>query len=193
MPKPYVVSSARQLGVIASPGREAIIDAVGLIGPCSAPQLARELGSTRHALYYHIKALRNVGLLLEEHRSQQGKRTTAYYDLPGRPLSVSFDLSTRQRKEAVVQLARTRLKAGERGFHRAVMDDAVIVKGPRRELWATHLKGWLSIDDLKQANGLLRRLVALVGSKTAFVVSRERAFELTFVLCPQAGRHIRRR
>jgi biotin operon repressor len=193
MQKPYVVSNARQLQVIASPGREAIIDAVGLIGPCSVPQLARELGFTRHALYYHIKALRNVGLLVEEHRSQQGKRATAYYDLPGRPLSVSFDLSTRQRREAVVQLARTRLKAGERGFNRAVKDETVIVKGPRRELWATHLKGWLSRGDLKEANGLLRRLIALVGSKTASAASRERAFEFTFVLCPHAAGRIRRK
>jgi predicted transcriptional regulator len=88
MRRPYVVTSLTQLLAIASPGREEIIDAVGFLGSCTVAELARFVGRSRHALYYHVRALRDCGLLLETHHSGEGKRTTARYDLPGRPLSV---------------------------------------------------------------------------------------------------------
>jgi DNA-binding transcriptional ArsR family regulator len=186
MTQPFHVESSEQLEVIASPGREAIIDAAALIGPCSIPDLARALRRSRHSLYYHVKALRDAGLLVETHRSREGTRTTAYYDVPGRPLSVSFDLSTEARRQAVMSLARARMRTAIRDFERACRPDAVTVEGPRRDLWATHLKGWLSEAELEEANRLLTRLIGLVGSEAADEISGRRAYSFSVVLCPHA-------
>lgn len=184
MAKPFVVTSAEQLEVIASPGREAIVDTVALIGPCSIPDLARMLGRSRHSLYYHVKALRDCGLLTETLRSGEGIRTTAYYDVPGRPFSVRFDLGSEARRQAVLRLARARVRTAMRGFERACRPDAVTIEGPRRDLYATHVKGWLSGDGLEEANRLLGRLIQLVAAEPADKVSGRRPYEFSFVLCP---------
>ena len=187
MAKPFVIESAEQLEVIASPGREDIHDAVALIGPCSIPELARVLRRSRNSLYYHVKALRDCGLLIETHRSGEGTRPTAYYDVPGRPCSVSFDLSTEARRQAVLSLATARMRTAVRGFERACQPGAATVEGPRRDLWATHLKGWLSDTELEEANRLLARLIELVGALAAEEVPGKRAYEFSFVLCPHAA------
>jgi DNA-binding transcriptional ArsR family regulator len=184
MTQPFVVTSSEQLEVIASPGREAIVDTVALIGPCSIPELARALRRSRHSLYYHARALRDAGLLVETRRSGEGTRTTAYYDVLGRPFSVSFDLSTEARRQAVLSLANARMRTALRGFERACRPGAVTADGPRRDLWATHLKGWLSLEDLEEANRLLARLIQLVGAFAADEVAGKRAYEFSFVLCP---------
>jgi DNA-binding transcriptional ArsR family regulator len=184
MARPFLIASSEQLEVIASPGREAIVDAVALIGPCSIPELARALRRSRHSLYYHVKALRDAGVLLESRRSGEGTRTIVYYDVPGRPFSVSFDLGTQARRQAVLSLARARMRTAIRGFERACRPGEVTVDGPKRDLWATHLKGWLSAEELEQANSLLGQLIALVGSEAAGEAPGKRAYEFSFVLCP---------
>ena len=101
MSRPYAVTSLEQLLAMISPGREDILDAVGAIGPSSVSDLGAFIGRSRHALYYHVRALRDCGLLVETHHSDEGKKTTARYDLPGRPLHVRYDLSTEKSKQAV--------------------------------------------------------------------------------------------
>jgi DNA-binding transcriptional ArsR family regulator len=182
--KPFLVTSAKQLQVIASPGREEIMDVVSLIGPCSITELAGALGRSRNSLYYHVRALRDCGLLVETQRSREGQKRTAYYDPSGRPLAVHFDLSTKDRKRAVIALARARIRSAARGFERACRPGAVLVEGSRRNLWATHLKGWLSDEELEEANELFARLIHLIGRSARESVQAKRSYEFTFVLAP---------
>jgi DNA-binding transcriptional ArsR family regulator len=184
MSRPYVVTSLKQLLAIASPGREDIIDAVGLIGPCTVTDLACFVGRSRHALYYHVRALRDCGLLLETHHSGEGRRTTARYDLPGRPLSVRYDLNTERARRAVITLARTRLRSAARGFVRACRPDAATVDGPRRNLWVARWKGWLSDRELEEANTHLTRLIDLLRHDAGSPGARRRAHEFTFAIAP---------
>jgi hypothetical protein len=180
----YVVTSRKQLLAIASPGREEIVDAVGLIGPCTVPDLARFLGRSRHGIYYHVHALRDCGLLLEARAARTEGRAMARYDLPGRPLSVRYDLTNARSRRAVVALAQSRLRSGARGFRRACHPDLAVTHGPRRNLWVAHWKGWLSTTDLEQANRLLTRLVALFRHGSPSARSRRRPHEITFAIAP---------
>jgi DNA-binding transcriptional ArsR family regulator len=184
MGRPFIVSSPKQLEVVASPGREEIIDTVAMIGPCSVSELARALRRSRNALYYHLNALRDCGLLLETHRVGGGARSTACYDVPGRPFAVSFDLSTPQRRRAVISLARSRLKGTGRAFERACRDKRIRTHGPRRNLWATRVKGWLSEKEVEVANALFARLLRLIAAKGRSAAKGRRGYEISYVLCP---------
>jgi len=184
MNQPFVVSSPQQLQVIASPGREEIVDAVALLGPCTITELAGFLARSRNALYYHVRALRDCGLLLETRRAGEGKRTTAYYDTPGRPLSVRFDLDAEPGRQAVMALVRARLRLALKGFLRACRPGAATTEGPRRNLWATHLKGWLSDAELEEANRLFSRLIELVGAPDRAADESRKPYEFSFVLAP---------
>jgi hypothetical protein len=160
---------------------------VALIGPCSVSELARHLGRSRHALYYHVKALRDRGLLTETSRPVAGARATTFYDVPGRPFSVRFDLSTPTRKKAVIALTRARLRRAFQGVARACASGTAVTEGPRREVWATHVKGWLSGDDLEKVNGLFLSLVDIISRTSADPSAGREAFELTFALSPVRG------
>jgi hypothetical protein len=184
MPKPYVVTSLKQLLALASPGREDIIDAVGLLGPCSVPELADFLGRSRHGLYYHVRALRECGLLIEQLRSGHGTKTTAVYDVPGRPLSVRYDLTTASSRRAVVALARARLHSAERGFRKACRPGIAVVEGPRRNLWVAHWKGWLSPAELAEFNDHLHQLVNMLRGGGRAKTKRRAPYEFTFALAP---------
>jgi DNA-binding transcriptional ArsR family regulator len=184
MTKPYVITTVKQLLSIASPGRDDLIDAIGILGPCTITELARFVGRSRNALYYHVKSLRSAGLLLESHRSGEGTKQTAYYDLPGRPMVVRFDLSTARSMKAVLALARMRLRSASRGFERACRPDIATVTGPRRNLWVSRWKGWLSTQELEEANAHLIRLIELLQHKAGPASAGRKLHECTFVLAP---------
>jgi predicted transcriptional regulator len=184
MSRPYLVTSLVQLLAMISPGREDILDAVAAMGSCTVADLAAFIGRSPHGLYYHVRALRDCGLLLETHQSGEGKRATSRYDLPGRPLHVRYDLNTERSRRAVIALSRTRLRSASRGFARACRPDTGTVSGPRRNLWVARWKGWLSQQELKEANQLLWRLVKLLRPKPGGGGAERTCHEFTFVLAP---------
>ncbi|MGC2744052.1 MAG: helix-turn-helix domain-containing protein [Candidatus Angelobacter sp.] len=182
----YIIDSVEQLMTLASPGRDDIVDAVGLIGPCSVPELARFLGRTHHALYYHVKALRDCGILRERYVSKPGRKKTATYDLPGRPMSIRYKVDSEKQRRAVIALAQIRLRGALRGFVRGCRPEIAVTSGLRRNLWVARWKGWLSDSELEQANRYLHKILDLFrhgGSRK----SGRRPHEFTFALAPILG------
>ena len=182
--QPYVVKSHKQLLALASPGREDIIDAVAVLGPCGVTELAKFLGRSRHALYYHVRVLRDRGLLKETLVDGKGVKPTAHYDLPGRPVLVPYDLSSPRTRRAVIALGRARFRTGQRGFVRACSSDTAVVQGPRRNLWVAHWKGWLTEKDIEKANRLLSELVDVFTPSVSDQRSSRAPYELTFAIAP---------
>jgi DNA-binding transcriptional ArsR family regulator len=180
----FIVSDPRQIRVLASPGREEILDAVIQIGRCSISELARALGRSRHALYYPVRALRDCGLLIERFEKRRGAKPTAIYDAPGRPMAVSFDLSTKARRAAVRQLGIARLKRAAREFEASVESGEAQTEGADRELWATQVKGSLSDAELHEANRLLTRLVELLSKPPT---PERKGYMLTFAMTPASA------
>jgi len=191
MKLPFTVNSPDQLQVIASPGRDEILDAAGVIGPCTVGELAHFLGRSRHALYYHVRALKECGLLLEAR--SPGRKGAVAYETPGRPLIVRFDLSSERARQAVLSIAKARLRSAARGFVRACNREIAVVEGPRRNLWATRWTGTLTDHSLKEANRLLARLISLFKPRRSPKAAN--VFELTFVMVPMVpkrrGKHLR--
>jgi len=181
--KPYYATTLKQLFALATPGREDITDAVAILGLCTVPDIARFIGRPRSALYYHVRALRDCGLLLESKVQREGIKTTSYYDLPGRPLIVRYNLSTPRSRRAVMKIARVRFRTGERGFMRACHPDDAVVEGSLRNLWVAHWKGWLTDEDLREANRLLAELVDVFRHGAGDGGDRK-PHELTFGIAP---------
>lgn len=182
--RPYVVRSHEQLQALASPGREDIIDAVTVLGPCGVTEIARFIGRSRHALYYHVKVLRDRGLLVETQVEGRGAKPTANYDLPGRPFLVRYDLSSPKSRRAVIAIGRARFRSGQRGFVRACSSTGAVVEGPRRNLWVAHWKGWLTVRDLGKANRLLAELVDVFTPSIDEAKKDRSPYELTFAVAP---------
>lgn len=177
----YTIKSPDQIDAITSPGREDIIDTVGQIGPCSISQLARALGRPRNGLYYGVRALRDCGLLIENHQSVAGAKTTAVYDVAARPMTVNFSVDTQQQRAAVNRLAEARLKQAIKGVRRASAANDLVTAGPARNFQTTRVKGWLSEADIVEVNQLLEQIVNKLSRRGT---AGDRAFDLTFALYP---------
>jgi DNA-binding transcriptional ArsR family regulator len=184
MSRPYVVSTPKQIAAISSPGRDEMIDMIGIIGPCTVGELARAMGRSRHALYYHLRALVACGLLKEKRARKDAKREAARYEVVGRPIVVRFDLGTAKSKRAVLDLAHARLRSGARGFDRACHPQIAEVEGPRRNLWATRWKGWLSPAELEEVNRCFGKLIDAMQARPGDERQRRKCYELTFVFAP---------
>ncbi len=182
--RPYLVTSYKDVLALASPGREDIIDTVAILGRCSISEMAQFLGRSRNSLYYHVKALRDCGLLVETKVRGTGVKTTAHYDLPGRPILVRYDLGSEKSRRAVIALGKSRFRSGQRGFVRGVSSELAVVEGPRRNLWVAHWKGWLTVSDLEKANRLLHQLVDIFTPGVSDSKDSRSPYELTFAVSP---------
>jgi biotin operon repressor len=148
------------------------------------PEIAHFLGRSRQSLYYHVQALHDCGLLLESGVRAEGRKKTRLYDLPGRPFIVRYDITTPRTRKAVLALGRIRLRSGLRGFVRACRPEIAVTEGPRRNLWVTHWKGWLTVEELEEANRLLMRLVEVFRHRSDAPGGPRTPHELTFALAP---------
>lgn len=184
MKGPLHVTSPKQIAVISSPGRDEIMDMIGVIGPCTVSELARATGRSRHALYYHLHALAACGLLKLSHIRKRGAREAARYEVVGRPLVVHFDLTTAKSRRLVLDLAHARIRGGMRGFDRACNSTTANVEGSRRNLWATRWKGWLSPAELEEVNRCFAKLIDAMHAQPGNTAHQRKCYELTFVFAP---------
>jgi DNA-binding transcriptional ArsR family regulator len=185
------VAEPRQIRALASPMRQDIMDAVAAIGPCTVAELAAALGRPADGLYYHIKPLLDVRLLAEVPGDGNG-RSELRIDVAHRAFYLEYQPANRTNKAAVLRVIAAMVRSAERMFRRAFHPDVAVVKGPRRNLWASRSRGSLSAAELVELNDLLDQVNSLMQSgrrDTGRGDGEERSlYELTYVLAPVVNR-----
>jgi DNA-binding transcriptional ArsR family regulator len=187
---PFYLHQVRQVRAVASPVRAAIVDALEVVGPATIVRLASVLGYPPDGLYYHLRVLERIGLVL---RTKPDKDTpAAMFDLPGRPATLRYRLDDRQQGRAMAKVVATMVRSAERSFRRAFAPGLAEVRGPHRNLRAGRRTAWLTADELRVLNGYVERIHAL------FARGRPqrpgaRLHEFTYVLAPvvEKGRRTR--
>jgi hypothetical protein len=181
------IADPRQIRALSSSIRQDILDAVAAIGPCSVAELAAALGKPADGLYYHVRRLLDVRLLMEVPADANG-RTELRLDVAHRSQSLAYRPASRANKAAVLGVVGSMLRSAERTFRRGFRPDVAVVEGPQRNLWAGRARGSLSASELAAVNALLDRLITLMRSgrrDRGGAASTDRSpYELTFVLAP---------
>lgn len=187
---PYLIDRPDQLAALASPARQEVLDGVQAAGPCSIAQLAAHLGRPADSLYYHIRKLTDLGLLVEVGSRPAGPRPEAVYDVPGRPMRLRYRPADSANRRAVAKIVAGAVRLGDRDFRAALSLPGLVTEGPGRNVWGGRFKGWLSPEDLQEVN---RHLTAL-GQLLTDSEPREGAqlHSLMFVLAPVAPKPARR-
>src|SRR4051812_4900876 len=181
------IADARQIRALASPIRQDILDAVTAIGPCSVAQLAVALGKPADGLYYHIRRLLDVALLMEV-AGDGNARADLRLDAAHKSFYLEYKPENRANRAAVLRVIASMMRSAERTFRRGFRPGVAVVKGPRRNLWAGRSRGSLSAGELAEVNVLLDRLITVMRSgrrDREDMSAKDRAlYELTFVLAP---------
>ncbi|MCC6677407.1 MAG: helix-turn-helix transcriptional regulator [Phycisphaerales bacterium] len=176
---PLIIHAPAQIRALASPARQEIVDALVAAGPCSIAELAAHTGRAPDSLYHHIRLLKKSGLILERNPRKSGRHIAAIYDLPGRPVFISYRDAQPRSLNAVVAAA---LRLGLRDFRRALDREDTVADGPARNLWGGRVKGWVGPEELLEINTLLRRLYELIHTGAPGPGRRPQTF--SFALAP---------
>jgi hypothetical protein len=100
---------------------------------------------------------------------------------------VQYELASVGERQAVIALGKSRFRSGTRGFIRACHSSLAVTKGPKRNLWASHWKGWLSDTELTKVNKLFLEILGVFRNERTARVGRT-PHELTFALAPVLSR-----
>ena len=178
---PFYLHHVRQVRAVASPVRAAVIDALEVVGPATIVQIARAVGYPPDGLYYHLRVLERIGLVVRTTRERDTGAAT--FDLPGRPATLRYHLDDRQQGRAIGKVVATMVRSAERSFRRAFTPGVAKVKGPHRNLRAGRRTAWLTADELRVLNGYVERIHALFGRGRPYR-DGARLHEFTYVLAP---------
>ena len=186
---PFYLSDVRQIRAVASPVRAAVIDALEVLGPASVVQLATALGYPPDGLYYHLRMLEQIGLVV---RTQPRKDMRAVrFDLPAHPATLRYRLDDRQQGRAIAHVVATMLRCAQRSFRRAFAPGAAVADGPYRNLRAGRRTAWLTAAEVRMLNRHVERIHALFGRGRPRRPDA-RLHEFTYVFAPIGkGRRVR--
>jgi predicted ArsR family transcriptional regulator len=139
--------------------RQELLDVLDAAGPCAIAELAERLGRAPDSLYFHVRLLVRVGLVVEVERRKMGRHAFLVYDLAGRPLTID---RSRARRDDLQRVVGGILRLAARDYRRGLGDAATVAEGPRRNHWGGRVRGWLDTAQLARLNELMERLSDLV-------------------------------
>jgi DNA-binding transcriptional ArsR family regulator len=174
----YVVRNERQLAALASSARQEIIDVLSQMGTVSVAELASALGRPADSLYYHLKVLKEIGLVVAAGNREHGNRKEELLRAVSSDLRLQYDIGRERRK--ITAIASSMLRLGIRDFRSSIQSSKVKLSGPGRELWALRKTGWLTSQEIGRVNQRIEGLANDVSKPRG----RGRLYAITVLLTP---------
>ena len=172
-----------QLRALASPLRQELFDVLEAAGPCGVAELAERLARAPDSLYFHLRRLLRVGLVVERERRQEGRHAYAVYEVAARPMRIDRSKARDKDMQAIVGGI---LRLAARDFRRGLRYPASIAAGSARNHAGARVRGWVDAQRLARANQLLEELSDLLRSGRPGPGCEPVA--LAWVLAPVPGR-----
>jgi len=191
-PGEYRVEDPDQIRLLGAPVRQDIVDHLASAGPCTMAEIAAGLGQPVDTLYYHVRRLREAGLVAEREGAVSRGMVVA---VPGSGLSMKYRPDDPDNVAAIRDAVGTMLRSVDRRFRDGLEGRAgpVEVEGATRNLWASRVRGRLTRSDLEEVNGLIRRLQGIFERARESSGGAGRVHELSVVLSPLPETAPRRR
>lgn len=172
------IRNPRTIRALASPVRLAILDTLEAIGPCPAAEVASLVGLNVDAVYYHLRMLQRLGLVVSG-VGKSAPRSGAVFSVP-RPLALAYSRDGAS-ASAITKVVGAMLRGALRIFSAAFSTSSKL-KGARREVWAAQRFSRLTPSQVGHLNRLLNEIVDLLAEGRDSRKGKLYAF--TFVLSP---------
>lgn len=151
----YVITRPDQLRAIATPARREVLDVFVRHGPASAAEAAEFAGVPRSAVYYHLRELRRVGLVLEHHTEADGRQRIVHYTAVAKKFRFKLDKEDPDQIDLIAAVVASDYKEAAKAYREQLVDPASIQVGPLRDLMASGARCWLDEAALAEVNGYL--------------------------------------
>ena len=152
-----LVLSRRQTGLLISPARLEILEALGARGRAAARDGAAHVGRPPGAVYHHVRTLTQAGLFVEVGVRRGSRRPEAVYAVAAQRLAVAAGASRSGDQQALRTLQAVLRQAG-----RDV--EAAVARGPATLKGRFHggmVSGALTPRDVKRVIALLAEIETL--------------------------------
>jgi DNA-binding transcriptional ArsR family regulator len=153
-----LVLSRRQTGLVISPARLEILEALGALGRASARELAAHLGRPPGAVYHHVRTLEQAGLIVEVEVRRGSRRPEVVYAGAAARLAVTVGASPSGDRQALRTLQAVLRQAG-RDVEAAFARGPALLKG---RFYGGQISGALTARDLKRVIALLAEIESLM-------------------------------
>ncbi|HSE63623.1 MAG TPA: helix-turn-helix domain-containing protein, partial [Thermoanaerobaculia bacterium] len=104
------ISEPAQLQVLASPLRQEILDLLARTGDAQVSEIAALLGRPADSLYYHLRELTRVGLVVSSRARANGRRGEMLFRAAHREPTLRHDVSARGNTPAVASIVGSMLR-----------------------------------------------------------------------------------
>ena len=178
-PGSYRITNRDQIDALASPVRLEIVDGVRLAGPCSIAELGRLLGRPADGLYYHMRVLVRVGLLVPCGARETTRRDEILYRTPARRIRTPLEQSTAAKRSGVVRIFSALLRLTDRDFRSAALG-----KRRCRGIRSARIKGWLTADELREVQQHVDAIIDVFHRDRDEPARRRRLYAATTFLVP---------
>jgi DNA-binding transcriptional ArsR family regulator len=157
----YVIRRKRQMRALAASTRQEIVDVLPRMGTVSVAELAATLGRPADSLYYHLRILKRVGLVLGAGYRMLNGRREALFRAVAPEMSLRYELGKKGNGSEVNAIISSMLRLGIRDFSNSFEAGEAAVSGPNRELWALRTTGSLSQNQIAEVNRYIAKLMQI--------------------------------
>jgi DNA-binding transcriptional ArsR family regulator len=158
----FIVQDKKQLTALTSSARQEIVDVLSQMGTVSVGELAATLGRPADALYYHLRVLKQAGLVLRAGYRGQGVRKEELIRTVSSDLQLQYQPGKGGNGKQVTAIVGSMLRLGIRDFQHAFQRGDARVSGSGRELWALRKTGWLTPGEIVNLNRSIEGLAKAV-------------------------------
>lgn len=157
-PRRYVIREPRQLAAMVSPVRHQMVRLMCVLGECTVRELAERLGRSPESLYYHVRALERVGLIVLTRRRSTAGKPEALYHLAGEYLFTDPTQTDPEYLSAMQRSVSSLLRLADRQLHAALetQKEQGTPRAPNFRIQQYQAR--LSRRDLKRLQALLDEL-----------------------------------
>lgn len=185
-PARVLVDRVEQVRALHGPLPHRMVAVWERLGACSVAELAAVIGETPEVLYYHVRRLVKVGLIVPITPGDPGRRAEAIYELPGRELVFDHRQTTPAFLDALANAVGALLRLAERTYREALPLPHARRLGARRNLMLQQHDARLSPRSLSELNRRLEDIATFVAKHDD--PARTDWISLTMVLAPRPAR-----
>jgi predicted transcriptional regulator len=180
---PYVVEKTEQIEALVSPFRHQLLRTLGTVGPISVRALGEHLGRSAESLYYHLRALEEVGLVVNQNAvDAEDSQAEAKYRTVSTMIVSDKTSTDGGYLAALAKSVSALLRLADRQFISALKRQADAQEQRSMSLRGQQLHVHLSVTDAQTLAGKLEDIMD-------FLVERDdpqgkEALSVTLISCP---------
>lgn len=180
--KVFQLDRQDQVDALSSPIRIEVIETFQTRGQLSVRELAQAMDRTPDSLYYHVRKLVAVGVLVVAEKRRSGAREEAVYGLAAPVIAMPYRPESPSNRAAYERAGAAVVRKAEREYRASVAGGGAVCHGARRETLVSRYKARLTPEGLAELNRRLRELESFLERENARGKGRYHA--LTTVLAP---------